>query len=160
MPLIKDNEFVENIWQRLEDTDAAPETGAVIVSYDRLKEEADLLKAQNLKLGVIIPSDIEAELLEPFLGKLDLIVLQFPTFANGRAYSQARTIREHLGYEGELRATGDVLPDQAVLMMRCGFDTFEVAENVSLDIWKKCVAILNTNYQRSYAVAGDEVRVE
>ena len=54
-----------------------------------------------------------------------LIVLDFPKFIDGRAYSQARLLRERLGYQGELRATGNVLQDQAPFMLRCGFDSFE-----------------------------------
>ena len=54
-----------------------------------------------------------------------LIVLQFPKFTDGRAYSQARLLRERLGYRGELRATGNVLRDQLPFLLRCGFDSFE-----------------------------------
>ena len=55
-----------------------------------------------------------------------LIVLNFPKFSDGRAYSQARVLREHLGYQGELRATGQVLRDQLLYMHRAGFDAFEI----------------------------------
>jgi uncharacterized protein (DUF934 family) len=54
-----------------------------------------------------------------------LIVLDFPKFTDGRAYSQARLLRERLGYTGELRATGAVLLDQLPFLLRCGFDSFE-----------------------------------
>jgi uncharacterized protein (DUF934 family) len=54
-----------------------------------------------------------------------LIVLQFPKFTDGRAYSQARLLRERLGYTGELRATGAVFLDQLPFLLRCGFDSFE-----------------------------------
>jgi uncharacterized protein (DUF934 family) len=59
------------------------------------------------------------------IGRLKLIVLHFPKFSDGRAYSQARLLRGRLGYHGELRATGGVLQDQAPFMLRCGFDSFE-----------------------------------
>ncbi|WP_146751972.1 DUF934 domain-containing protein, partial [Brucella neotomae] len=36
------------------------------------------------------------------------------------------------GFAGELRAVGDVLIDQAVLMLRAGFDTLQVANEVAL----------------------------
>jgi uncharacterized protein (DUF934 family) len=63
--------------------------------------------------------------LAPHVGRLRLIVLNFPKFSDGRAYSQARLLRGRLGYTGELRATGNVLQDQALFMLRCGFDSFE-----------------------------------
>jgi uncharacterized protein (DUF934 family) len=62
--------------------------------------------------------------LAPQLGRLRLIVLEFPKFSDGRAYSQARLLRR-MGYRGELRATGGVLQDQVAFMLRCGFDSFE-----------------------------------
>jgi uncharacterized protein (DUF934 family) len=51
------------------------------------------------------------------------IDLQFPKFTDGRAYSQAFLLRRRLGFQGELRATGDVLIDQLVQMRRSGFDS-------------------------------------
>lgn len=59
------------------------------------------------------------------VARLRLIVLNFPKFSDGRAYSQARLLRGRLGYRGELRATGGVLQDQVPFMLRCGFDSFE-----------------------------------
>jgi uncharacterized protein (DUF934 family) len=50
------------------------------------------------------------------------IDLQVPKFTDGRAYSQAFLLRRRLGFQGELRATGDVLIDQLVQMQRSGFD--------------------------------------
>jgi uncharacterized protein (DUF934 family) len=50
------------------------------------------------------------------------IDLHFPKFTDGRAYSQAFLLRRRLGFQGEIRATGDVLIDQLVSMARTGFD--------------------------------------
>lgn len=55
-----------------------------------------------------------------------VIILDFPAFKDGRAYSQARLLRERYGYAGEIRARGDVLRDQVFFMARCGFDAFEI----------------------------------
>lgn len=60
-----------------------------------------------------------------WLAGVKLVVLNFPKFTDGRAYSQARLLRERLGYTGELRATGVVLRDQLPFLLRCGFDSFE-----------------------------------
>ena len=59
------------------------------------------------------------------LAGVKLVVLDFPKFTDGRAYSQARLLRERLGYAGELRATGAVFLDQLPFLLRCGFDSFE-----------------------------------
>jgi len=66
------------------------------------------------------------EHLAPHIGRLRLIVLHFPKFSDGRAYSQARLLRERFGFTGELRATGHVLQDQLWHMQRSGFDAFEI----------------------------------
>lgn len=75
------------------------------------------------------PGDDARDLL-PHLGRLQLIEVNFPVFGDGRGYSAARILRE-AGYEGELRAVGDVLVDQVAFMRRCGFDAF--APEVPLD---------------------------
>ncbi len=59
------------------------------------------------------------------LSGFDVVILAFPAFGDGRAYSQARLLRERFGYTGEIRARGDVLRDQILFMTRCGFDAFE-----------------------------------
>ena len=61
--------------------------------------------------------------LVPHLDRLTLVEVTFPKFRDGRGYSSARILRE-AGYEGTLRAAGDVLVDQISFMRRCGFDDF------------------------------------
>ena len=77
----------------------------------------------------IEPSDDARDLL-PYLGRLKLVEVNFPAFTDGRGYSAARILRE-AGYQGELRAVGDVLVDQLLAMRRCGFDSF--APDIALD---------------------------
>ena len=60
------------------------------------------------------------------------VALQFPKFADGRAFSQAVTLRRRRGYTGTLRATGDVLIDQLLQMQRCGFDEAVLRADQSL----------------------------
>jgi uncharacterized protein (DUF934 family) len=52
---------------------------------------------------------------------VDVVELTFPKFSDGRAFSQAFLLRRRLGYQGDLRATGDVLIDQLVQLQRTGF---------------------------------------
>ncbi|MFP3550301.1 DUF934 domain-containing protein [Paraburkholderia sp. SIMBA_049] len=58
------------------------------------------------------------------------IELYFPNFTDGRAFSQAYLIRRRLGFNGDLRATGDVLADQLIQMERTGFSSAVLAEGV------------------------------
>jgi uncharacterized protein (DUF934 family) len=75
--------------------------------------------------AVALANTDEPDAPKTHLGRLKLIVLHFPKFTDGRAYSQARLLRGRLGYRGELRATGAVLRDQLPFLLRCGFDSFE-----------------------------------
>ncbi|MCE2842505.1 MAG: DUF934 domain-containing protein [Novosphingobium sp.] len=75
------------------------------------------------------PGDDARDLI-PHLDRLQLIEVNFPVFGDGRGYSAARILRE-AGYQGELRAVGDVLVDQLTFLRRCGFDVF--APEVPLD---------------------------
>lgn len=77
------------------------------------------------------PGDDARDLL-PVLDRIRLVEVNFPAYTDGRGYSAARILRE-AGYEGELRAVGDVLVDQLAFMRRCGFDSFapEIALNVA-----------------------------
>jgi uncharacterized protein (DUF934 family) len=78
--------------------------------------------------AVALANTDELDALQLHLGRLKLIALNFPKYTDGRAYSQARLLRGRLGYRGELRATGQVLLDQAPFMLRCGFDSFETEQ--------------------------------
>ena len=99
-------------------------TGDLILPFRVWVEARTELLARGSRAGVWLESDEQAEDLEPFLAELAIIALDFPVFSDGRGYSNARILRERLGYDGELRAVGDVLRDQLFLMRRCGFDSF------------------------------------
>lgn len=60
------------------------------------------------------------------------IDLTFPKFTDGRAYSQAYLLRRRLGFQGEIRAVGDVLIDQLVQMSRTGFDVAVLRAGVDI----------------------------
>jgi uncharacterized protein (DUF934 family) len=81
------------------------------------------------------------------IGGLNLIVLEFPKFTDGRAYSQARLLRERLGYRGELRATGAVLRDQLPFLLRCGFDSFESDQPGFAEALAKARTLFSVVYQ-------------
>ncbi len=125
MPLVKNGTIAADIFVHVPDVAELPGDGAVLVSAARFLEDPEALLRRAGKLGVIWPNNRDVDDLVPFLDRLAAIALVFPSFRDGRAYSQARLLRERHGYDGELRATGQVLRDQFVFMLRAGFDAFE-----------------------------------
>ena len=108
------------------------------------------LAGSNATAVRLEPGD-DARALIPRLGQLAVIEIAFPTFRDGRGYSAARILRE-AGYEGELRASGDVLVDQIVPLRRCGFDSF--APNAPLD--EGAVARALNRFPDVYQKAADD----
>ena len=150
MPLIKDGSEIHDPYVRVTDDEAVPEEGAVLVNAARLLS-GDVPERTD-PLGVVWPNDRLVDELIPHLGQLALIALVFPKFKDGRAYSQARQLRERLGFAGELRAIGEVLRDQFLFMLRAGFDAFEVKKDKDAAAFAQTV----NRYTVFYQPAGDD----
>jgi uncharacterized protein (DUF934 family) len=85
------------------------------------------------------------------LAKAPLLVIVFAKFTDGRGYSLARRLRDTHNYKGELRASGDVLLDQLDLMARCGFDSFEISHEPTIDALERGhMPRLSTSYQAAH----------
>ena len=121
------------------DGEAAQEPAVTVESFT----------GQSNSTAVRIEAGEDARELLPYLDRLSLVEVNFPAYGDGRGYSAARILRE-AGYQGELRAVGDVLVDQLVAMRRCGFDSFrpdkalddaavERALNRYADVYQKTV---------------------
>ena len=115
MPLVENGKVVEDRYIRVADDAPLPERVPVIVSAKRFLSDADALSNRDGLLGVSWPNDRRVAELKPWLGHLALVSLDFPKFRDGRAYSQARLLRESMGFSGTLRATGDVLRRQLLV---------------------------------------------
>jgi uncharacterized protein (DUF934 family) len=126
MPLVKGGKITGDAFVHVADDAPLPADGAILISAARFLAEAEVLASRVGQTGVIWPNNRDLDDLVPHLDRLALVALVFPNFRDGRAYSQARLLRERHGYRGEVRATGQVLRDQFVFMLRAGFDAFEV----------------------------------
>ena len=111
MPLLECGRIVRDSWQKLAD-DAALPLAPCILSLSRLRQDEAVRTAPHLRLGVALPVDQPAEVLAPYLDRLSLVAVNFPTFRDGRGFTQARSLRERLAFSAEIRATGNILPDQ------------------------------------------------
>jgi len=147
MPLVENGRIVEDRYVRVDDEAPIPERVPVIVSAKRFLADADTLIRRDGSLGVAWPNDRRVAELKPWLGHLALIALHFPKFRDGRAYSQARLLRETYGFRGMLRATGDVLRDQFHFLVRAGFDSFDVKKPADARVFAEVLTRYSVFYQ-------------
>ncbi|MBT0956377.1 DUF934 domain-containing protein [Alphaproteobacteria bacterium KMM 3653] len=76
-----------------------------------------------------LASDADLTTLGPLDG-VELIRVQFPSFADGRGFTIARSLRR-MGYTGRLRAEGHVIADQYTMARRAGFDEVEIPADLA-----------------------------
>lgn len=128
MTLYIDRQSAPDVWTRV--ADEAPLREHAIVTLARWQELAAPPAALRSSVPIAVeltPQDVDDASLAS-VAAADMIVVRLAKFTDGRAYSLARRLREALGFEGELRASGDVLLDQLPLLERCGFDSFEITD--------------------------------
>ncbi len=75
------------------------------------------------------------------------VVLQFPKWTDGRAYSQAVLLRGRLRYSGEIRASGEVLADMLPLLRRCGFDAVQLRADQKIEAAQRALGYFSSHYQ-------------
>lgn len=100
----------------------------------------------------------DANPFELALEGVDRIDLNFPKFSDGRAFSQAFLLRRRLGFQGEIRATGDVLVDQLAQMERSGFDVAVLRADQDLEVARRVLAAYPGNHVGKYQ--GDAVDIQ
>lgn len=149
MPLVKSGRIIEDRYVRVDDAAPLPARVPVLVTEKRFLADPNALIKRDGSLGIIWPNDRRVAELEPWLGHLALVALVFPKFRDGRAYSQARQLRERYGFRGELRATGDVLRDQFLFLLRAGFDSLEVKKPADAAAFADVVKRFSVFYQPS-----------
>ena len=147
MPLLRQDGVVEDQWRHLDDGEPIPDGEPATVSLHRWARERDRLYRRNGPIGLRLPNDATPTDLAQDIERFELITLAFPRFTDGRAYSQARLLRTRLKYRRELRATGNVLRDQLLLMRRCGIDAFEVGERAVAENWINSFGDFDIFYQ-------------
>lgn len=114
-----------------------------------MKSTIQLLKADSLladEAGTLTLGN-DADPREASLEGIHTVVLQFPAFTDGRAFSQAFLLRRRLGFSGQIRATGDVLIDQLQQLQRSGFTQAVLRADQSVEHGHKVLAQYDAFYQ-------------
>ncbi|KMJ52951.1 hypothetical protein ACG97_10580 [Vogesella sp. EB] len=126
--LIKNDAVTEDAWRLIrsddESYDAAEDVILPLAAWLALDPAA-----RSGQSAVWLAPDADLTVLRPALAQLPLIAIDFPAFTDGRGYSLARLLRERYGYQGELRAIGDVQRDQLAYLARVGFTVFAIRDD-------------------------------
>lgn len=144
---------LDDLWPRIGEDAPLPSGGRALVPLARLGEAL----GAPLELGVEVGPDADTEALAPHFGRLAMISVVFPSFADGRGFSIARCLRSR-GFVGRLRASGPVISDQFTFLMQVGFDEVAVPDTVAnrqpLEDWLGQPSAISLGYQRGYAGRG------
>ncbi len=153
--IIKNREVIADEWSvlRLNEGESADSVsipaGKVIVPFSVWQAQRAQLQ-DRAEIGVWLSSDAAADSVKEDLAHFAVIGVDFPKFTDGRGYSIAYNLRTRLGYNGELRAIGDVLRDQLFYMQRVGFDAFAVRADKDINDALKGLTDFSEKYQTSW----------
>lgn len=145
--LSKDGTIADNTYQLVGEDGVLPQ-GDVVLTVEQLDQITNVTGKKALYLTV----DASPENHEFPLDQLDAIFIEFAGFNDGRGYSFAALLRRQ-GFQGELRATGDVFKDVLNYMKRSGFDTFVIKEGKDIQEAAAGLNDFKNPYQASTAVA-------
>ncbi|MTI17080.1 DUF934 domain-containing protein [Rhodobacteraceae bacterium RKSG542] len=130
--VFKNGQVTEEEWVTVSPDEPLPAGKAIVVSFTDFLADAKRFLESSSKIGVALAPADDAKELEPYLNGLSLVAVDFPQFTDGRGFSSARVLREQLGFEGEIRATGAFILDQVSMLKRCGVDSFAPSNEVVL----------------------------
>lgn len=147
MPLIKQGQVVEDSWHHLAE-EAEPASGEkALIPLAVWQEHRERLLEANGNYGLVLQPGDEVDAIVADLDRLDVVVVTFPAFSDGRGFSQARLLRERHGFKGEIRASGHIIQDQYLYLDRSGVDTIEVADEKAAKGWIEAIEEISIFYQ-------------
>ena len=144
--------IVADDWQVLRPAASEPAivpAGRVIVPLAVWLSQVEELGARG-NVGVWLAGEDDPAQLSDSLALLSLVAVDFPKFTDGRGYSIAYLLRSRFGYRGQLRAIGDVLPDQLFYMKRVGFDSFAIRADKDIQQALRALKPFTDAYQGSW----------
>ena len=144
--LTKDGTIHDNTYQLIGEDGVLPQ-GDVVLTTAQLEQ----LPQISGKKALLLTVNDSPEVNQFPLAQLDAIFIEFAGFTDGRGYSFATLLRRQ-GYQGELRAVGDIFRDILNYMKRSGFDSFVIKEGKDIEEAAAGLNDFSRNYQASTAV--------
>ena len=153
MHIIRNRRISRSRWRHVPEGALAGQQGgrlgsaAITVSLADWREHKGVLLGHDAPIGVRLGAGDDLADISEDLESIDLVALEFAGVTEGRGYSQARLLREQLGYRGEIRAIGDVSRDRIAFMERCGFNAYELGEDCDLQAALEAFGEISQVYQ-------------
>ena len=124
--------FKEDAWIHADELGDSANACVILPLSSFVELDAAAARDRAGCIGVRIEPGERLDAIADRLGEIALVALVFPAFTDGRSFSKASLLRDRFGFEGSIRAVGDVLIDQIPLMLRSGFSEFEVVHETTL----------------------------
>ena len=152
--LVKDLTITEDPWTLIastEDADFLACDGCIFPFDDWTARRGGRLSGAERpsKVGFWVDGEVDVEQVGEHLEGASLVAVKFPAFADGRGLSLGVLLRTRYGFEGELRAFGDILPDLAQYLHRSGFNAFVVESHRAAEVAIASVGSVTDHYQAS-----------
>ena len=151
--IIRNQQIVEDGWTVLQLAEGETASMLKLPSADSLfpltvwQTRQQEIISSHKRIGLWLDSHEAVESVANELHYFQVIAINFPKFADGRGYSLARLLRDRYGYEGEIRAIGDVQQDQLFYLKRAGFDAFAVRADRDIESALKSLDAFPEAYQ-------------
>lgn len=148
--LILNREIIANDLTLLDDEAAVPASGKAVVSLARWQLQNAELRQAKAEIGVRLPNTVDVATIWADLKDRKLIVVNFPGFGDGRAYSQARLLRDRYDFQGDIVAIGGaVVRDQIHGMHRSGINGFVLRADQDPKVCLTAFSDFTTPYQKA-----------
>jgi uncharacterized protein (DUF934 family) len=128
MTLINLSGIHSEAYRELTDGETPAAEEAILLPLGQLQQDSSSIFELTSAIGVIIDTETPFSELETVVDKISFVDIRFPVFGDGRGFSLAVRLRKDYGFKGEIRASGHVLPDQALFLLRAGFDSVDAPE--------------------------------
>ncbi|MDX2426611.1 MAG: DUF934 domain-containing protein [Cycloclasticus sp.] len=149
MVLIKNAQITQDNWNYLVENKPL-QANNNIVNLDYWQTNKEALISSGKPVGLRLGGDENPDNFIADLMHFSLIAIEIPCFTDGRGYSLAKILRETNHFKGEIRAVGDILPDQAQYLNRVGFDALELPNEESANLALKKISEFSVFYQSSF----------
>ena len=97
----------------------------IIITVEQWLANKNILKKRK-NIGIKLNSDESISMIKDDIDFFKMIQFNFITFKDGRPFSEAKKLRVEFKFLNEIRASGHILPDQYIFLLRCGFSSVEI----------------------------------